>query len=63
MTTTEIISARKIIDLNYDKDSEEYKVANDFLNSMKALDTARSLGTDKVEQLKNKNNELFNNKE
>jgi hypothetical protein len=63
MTTKEIISARKIIELNYDEGSEEYKVANDFLNSMKALDTARSLGTDKVEQLKNKNNTLFNNKE
>jgi len=63
MTTTEIIAARKIIELNYDEGSEEYKVANDFLNSMKALDTARSLGTDNVEQLKNKNNTLFNNKE
>jgi hypothetical protein len=42
MTTKEIIAARKIIELNYDEGSEEYKVANDFLNSMKALDTARS---------------------
>ena len=46
MTTKEIITARKLIELNYDEDSEEYKVANDFLNSMKALSSARTLNNE-----------------